>query len=896
MGYYDTQTAVRGSAPQMDVGALLKSGSLINEALGSFRQKELDADKLAKENELYEMKKDEYTRTLLDRQATDAANSELAKGRQIASGVLNTGALTAEADKNSFTPEEMTKYDMYKDSKTARAAGETALADKIDWQSKLSDVADTLPENNAVKESRVQMYEGIMNRLDKQGLPIPPTLVASMDQARLAEETENANKLKENTEAQGKNSLDQIANAKYLINNAYQNSTNGNQPVTNESGEVVGYTSNSASLASQKRDNSYDDKYDAAIGKGQTEITKELLEKFKGLDDSPTQIAAALDKYKAILKADPTIDPEAASAAILLGAGVKKNWYPKFMANNEALYTDTTPDALISKLRNTRTPNALVGTTTSTVTGTNAKASAASDLSSQISLQQAGTAQQLRDERAKILRGEDGRREDRVNDILSNAGLLGNKESEKEALLKPSAEDYKGVYNTGQGYSDVNSLRDKIAKNETGGVSNPYSKVHPSGALGKYGFVPSTAIEQMKALKYTGSDNELLSKFISTPSLQDTIMNNYMNTNSNTLSKNGVPVTDWTIWTSHNLGVGNAIKLAKGQIDDSVLSAIGKNLPKGMKPTIENYQAHWFDKVNDGDENKKYTSQSTKAAEVEKKAEDTKTGVKSQLAEMSDSQIKEMIKTTEGDSLFKDVNASYKEELAKRTKNDVTGGKSSATLRSELDALNKSGGKLTDSDKLTKIQEVNSQYTKALEAEKIAAAKKKAAENRSLTLGDILGVESKYVPKPGTPERDAALETLGLEHSNLDVIGGGFTKRGVSTILDKLGKTRLTNYDEVINGLRNTREIAPVVKPRVATSTTTPVQVKTTPLTKAETEAQSVVNTILNRGTNTKIELKNRASDLRDILSSKSKNTKAYKSAEVELQTIMKRLNDLRAY
>ena len=896
MGYYDTQTAVRGSAPQMDVGALLKSGSLINEALGSFRQKELDADKLAKENELYEMKKDEYTRTLLDRQATDAANSELAKGRQIASGVLNTEALTTEADKNSFTPEEMTKYDMYKDSKTARAAGEIALADKIDWQSKLSDVADTLPENNAVKESRVQMYEGIMNRLDKQGLPIPPTLVASMDQARLAEETENANKLKENTEAQGKNSLDQIANAKYLINNAYQNSTSGNQPVTNESGEVVGYTSNSASLASQKRDNSYDDKYDAAIGKGQTEITKELLEKFKGLDDSPTQIAAALDKYKAILKADPTIDPEAASAAILLGAGVKKNWYPKFMANNEALYTDTTPDALISKLRNTRTPNALVGTTTSTVTGTNAKASAASDLSSQISLQQAGTAQQLRDERAKILRGEDGRREDRVNDILSNAGLLGNKELEKEALLKPSAEDYKGVYNTGQGYSDVNSLRDKIAKNETGGVSNPYSKVHPSGALGKYGFVPSTAIEQMKALKYTGSDNELLSKFVSTPSLQDTIMNNYMNTNSNTLSKNGVPVTDWTIWTSHNLGAGNAIKLAKGQIDDSVLSAIGKNLPKGMKPTVENYQAHWFDKVNDGDENKKYTSQSTKAAEVEKKAEDTKTGVKSQLAEMSDSQIKEMIKTTEGDSLFKDVNASYKEELAKRTKNDVTGGKSSATLRSELDALNKSGGKLTDSDKLTKIQEVNSQYTKALEAEKIAAAKKKAAENRSLTLGDILGVESKYVPKPGTPERDAALETLGLEHSNLDVIGGGFTKRGVSTILDKLGKTRLTNYDEVINGLRNTKEIAPVVKPRVATSTTTPVQVKTTPLTKAETEAQSVVNTILNRGTNTKIELKNRASDLRDILSSKSKNTKAYKSAEVELQTIMKRLNDLRAY
>lgn len=830
---------------------------------------------------------DEYNRTLLDRKASDAANAELAKGRQLYGGVLNTDALTAEANKNSFTPEELTKYDMYKDSQTARAAGETALADKIDWQNNLSNVADKLPGNNAVKESRVQMYEGIMDRLNKQGLPIPPTVIASMDQARLFEETENATKLKENTEAQSKNAADQISNAKYLIN-SIPGSSGGTQPVTNENGEVVGYTS----AAAQKRDLTIDDKYDKAMGKGQTDITKELLTKFKDTEDAPAKIAAALDKYKMVLKADPTIDPEAASAAILLGAGVESSWFPSWIVKDKATYSDSTPDALISKLRNTRTPNTLVGNTAGGSTAEGSKASAASELASQISSQQAGTAQQLKDERAKILKGEDGRREDRVNEILMNAGLLGNKESEKEIALKRTSEDYKGVYNTGQGYSDAKSLRDKIAKNETGGINNPYAKVHPSGALGKYGFVPSTAIEQMKALKYTGSDNELLSKFISTPSLQDTIMDNYMNVNSNILNKNGVPVTDWTIWTAHNLGAGNAIKLAKGQIDDSVLSAIGKNLPKGMKPTIENYQAHWFDKVNDGDENKKYTSQSTKAAEVEKKAEDTKaaTGVKSQLAEMSDSQIKEMIKTTEGEDLFKDVNAAYKEELAKRTKNYVPGGKSSDELRLELDALNKNGGSLNESDRLTKTQEINKQYAKALEDEK--AAKKKAAKNRSLTLGDILGVESKYVLKPGTPERDAALETIGLEHSNLDVFGGALAPRGTGTILSKFGKTRLTNYDEVIDELVKIKKgTVPTVKPRV-----TPIQVKTTPLTKAETEAQSTVNTILNRGTNTKIELKNRASDLRDILSSKSKNTKAYKNAEVELQSIMKRLNDLRAY
>ena len=178
---------------------------------------------------------DEYNRTLLDRKANDAANAELAKGRQLYGGVLNTDALTAEANKNSFTPEEMTKYNMYKDSKTARAAGDTTLADKMDWQTNLSNVADTLPGNNAVKESRVQMYEGIMDRLNKQGLPIPPTVIASMDQARLAEEVENANKLKENTEAQSKNAADQISNAKYLIN-SMPGSSGGSQPVTNENG------------------------------------------------------------------------------------------------------------------------------------------------------------------------------------------------------------------------------------------------------------------------------------------------------------------------------------------------------------------------------------------------------------------------------------------------------------------------------------------------------------------------------------------------------------------------------------------------------------------------------------------------------------------------------------
>ena len=118
-----------------------------------------------------------YQRQLLDQKATDAANAELSKGPQVYGGALNTQVAIDQANANSFTPEEIKKYDMYKDSKTARAAGENALADKMDWQTNLSNVADTLPGSGAANESRVQMYEGVMARLAKQRLPVPPSII-----------------------------------------------------------------------------------------------------------------------------------------------------------------------------------------------------------------------------------------------------------------------------------------------------------------------------------------------------------------------------------------------------------------------------------------------------------------------------------------------------------------------------------------------------------------------------------------------------------------------------------------------------------------------------------------------------------------------------------------------
>lgn len=370
-----------------------------------------------------------YQRQLLDQKATDASNAELAKGPQVYGGALNTQAAIDQANANSFTPEEIKKYDMYKDSKTARAAGENALADKMDWQTNLSNVADTLPGSGAANESRVQMYEGVMARLAKQGLPVPPSIVASADQARLFEAQETAATLKENSEAQAKNSADQIANAKYMVANAFGGNS-GQQAITDENGTVVGYAPSAAINRNNKSTNSYMDD----VAKGSTGIIKAVTG--LGVKDGTPTAVDAVNLYKEILANDPTIDPGALQTVIEANVGKDPTtFFGLFGGKNAALKQDNI-EKLTSSIKNTRVPTADVTTVSS---NGSTKASAASELSSQISTQQAGTAQQLRDERAKILRGADGRREDRVNEILMNAGLVKRPEVSQDTSVSVKA-------------------------------------------------------------------------------------------------------------------------------------------------------------------------------------------------------------------------------------------------------------------------------------------------------------------------------------------------------------------------------------------------------------------------------------------------------------------------
>lgn len=152
-------------------------------------QKERDEEKAIRAEDRA-WKLEDRERVAKEKQATDLFNQELLKGKQIHGGILNTDELISESNKYAFTPEEIVKYDTYKgDEAAARKAGDIALADKMAWQTRVSDYANS--GSDKLKESRVQMLERVLGNISSKGLPIPAELVAGMEQARLSEETVN---------------------------------------------------------------------------------------------------------------------------------------------------------------------------------------------------------------------------------------------------------------------------------------------------------------------------------------------------------------------------------------------------------------------------------------------------------------------------------------------------------------------------------------------------------------------------------------------------------------------------------------------------------------------------------------------------------------------------------
>ena len=136
--------------------------------------------------------------------------------------------------------------------------------------------------------------------------------------------------------------------------------------------------------------------------------------------------------------------------------------------------------------------------------------------------------------------------------------------------------------------SNQNSPWGKVVSNiESGGAQGYNTPAHKiSGARGMYQIVPSTANEIIKK-------NNLTQDYAWSPAGQDFMFNQNTKNNYNYIAKDGYKPTAFDMWVGQNLGMGNARKSTTGKGEDINPKYISANLPKGIKPTWENYKAHW---------------------------------------------------------------------------------------------------------------------------------------------------------------------------------------------------------------------------------------------------------------------------------------------------------------
>lgn len=361
-------------------------------------------------------KLEDRARAAKERQAEDAYYGELARGVQTKGGIYGD-ALATESNKYDLTPDEILKATLYKnDAEQARAAGETVLADKLAWQTKVSDNVDSFMQSGVGEESRVEMYDRINSILAGKGLPIPKEAILSADQARLAEKTAEENEAKRLKEAKAEILKNDQANAWKLVN-----ALGNTRTEIDEDGNEVQVKGPSASV--QNRNNT---SFNNDVDKGLTDILKTIEDKAKGTESTSKAVVSeqAINLYTTLIR-DQGISPEVASKLVSSGVGSEEaGWKSLWLGDPKAKLTkDQLSTILPSAMSAMELKKDAVGSTTSTVKG-NDKQEAATNLIDALNAQNKTQLGSILEEQAKLAKGEEGRRADRVNAWLQDKGLI----------------------------------------------------------------------------------------------------------------------------------------------------------------------------------------------------------------------------------------------------------------------------------------------------------------------------------------------------------------------------------------------------------------------------------------------------------------------------------------
>lgn len=330
--YYNTKSLLAGrAAPEFNVDALLKGAQAIQKAFNSPYEDELLANKLAeaRAKEQHILDREKITDARHDKQqnrldkeqsAQDLYFSEFAKGQQNKGGLYGD-LIAKESDKYAFTDGEIGLATQYKnDPLLARAAGQNALADKLDWQLKAGEKADRFVDSNVDDESRVEMYDRIGSNISSQGLPVPKELIIAADQSRLAERTAEDAKAKLLDDQRSEIIKNQKSDAKFLIN-SYGN--NGSSTVYDIDGNEVQINKGTASTINREYNKDVKNVGDAS------KTIRESVTALEGIkpEDKASALSQANRAVDILVKRGVPIDVAAETVTGELISGSKKGWF-----------------------------------------------------------------------------------------------------------------------------------------------------------------------------------------------------------------------------------------------------------------------------------------------------------------------------------------------------------------------------------------------------------------------------------------------------------------------------------------------------------------------------------------------------------------------------------------
>ena len=287
--------------------------------------------KLQQEKDAYQRGRDAITDARLNKQearqdkeqaANDLFYTEFAKGPQNKGGLYGD-LIAKESNKYDLNDQEIVLATQYKnDPLLARAAGQNALADKIDWQLKAGDAnrVGRFVDSTVDDETRPEMYDRIGSLISSKGYTPPKELIIAADQARLAERTADEAKTKLLDDQRSEIIKNQKSDAKFLIN---ASGNNGASTVYDVDGNEVQVNKGTASTINREYNKDVKNVGDAS------KTIRESITALEGIkpEDKASALSQANRAVDILVKRGVPIDVAAETVTGELTSGSKKGWF-----------------------------------------------------------------------------------------------------------------------------------------------------------------------------------------------------------------------------------------------------------------------------------------------------------------------------------------------------------------------------------------------------------------------------------------------------------------------------------------------------------------------------------------------------------------------------------------